>query len=200
MTPEVINLVCPGCGSPISTGTKECDCCGRPLVIQTFKTLVDLDKPLTNKYVNEYRKILATDPFNPEINKAMGLSLMKLGLYEQSVTMLDNASTYDLSDADSCFFSAAARLCGKRPAFVKRDVIDVVIRKTEAAKMIEPKGIYDYFIGVVKYDYFYRKGFNISPRWDEHIVMAEENGLSETDIDELNEILGFDSRNLPEVD
>ena len=129
MSPDVINLVCPGCGSPINSNLKECEYCGRPLVIQNFKTIVDMDKPLTNKYVNEYRKILANDPYNPEINKAMGLGLLKLGLYDQAIEMFDKASTYDLTDSDTLFFSAIALLRGKRPAFVKRNDIDAAMQK-----------------------------------------------------------------------
>ena len=32
------------------------------------------------------------------------------------------------------------------------------------------------------------------------VALAEEAGYSDADVDELNSILGFDSRNLPEVD
>ena len=200
MSPDVINLVCPGCGSPISSNLKECEYCGRPLVIQNFKTIVDMDKPLTNKYVNEYRKILANDPYNPEINKAMGLGLLKLGLYDQAIEMFDKASTYDLTDSDTLFFSAIALLRGKRPAFVKRNDIDAAMQKIEAAKAIECKGVYDYMMAVIKYDYFRRKGFKINPDYTGHLALADEAGYSDADVDELNSILGFDSRNLPEVD
>lgn len=200
MTPEVVNLTCPGCGAPLSAGIKECDSCGRPLIIQSFKTFIDLNPVQTNNYSNEYRKILSTDPYNPEVNKALGLALLKLNMYDQATKMLDNASTFNPVDSDAFFFAGIAQLGGKRPAFVKRNQINEAIQKIEAAKMIESKPIYDYVLALIKYDYFYRKGFSITPNFKDHEKSAYDNGFSNSEKEELNAILKFNIDELPPVE
>jgi len=196
MAPEIIDLTCPGCGAPVSTQYKECDCCGRPLVIQTFKTLIDLDGPIAVKYVNEYRKILQQDPYNPEINKSMGLAQLKLGLYDDASNLLDKATVYCPNDSDALFFSSLPRLKGKKPVLAKRSEIDVMIQKINAAILVEPKAIYEYMLAVIKSDYFYKKGFNIQPDYNDHFERSLQLGLSDTDVDELDTILGIKTRDL----
>jgi hypothetical protein len=56
--------------------------------------------------------------------------------------------------------------------------------------MIEPRGIYHYFLAYIKYDYFSRKFFNTSPTYQEALNMANGAGLSPNDIEQLYGILG----------
>ena len=56
--------------------------------------------------------------------------------------------------------------------------------------MIEPKGIYYYFLAYIKYDYFARKYFKTSPSYQEALAMANDAGLSAFDIEQLYGILG----------
>ena len=144
--------------------------------------------------------MLSREPDDPSVNKALGLTLMKLGLYPQSIAVFDKAESIAVFDPDIPFFSAVAELNGKRPNFNKRSNIDNAIAKATAATLIEPKAIYDYFLSVIKFDYFYRKGFSVSPDYEEHMENAENNGLTEADIDLLNEMMKIDTRALPPVD
>ena len=58
--------------------------------------------------------------------------------------------------------------------------------------MIEQKGIYYYFIAYIKYDYFARKNFKVSPSYQEVLMMADDAGLSVFDIEQLYGILGVE--------
>ena len=55
--------------------------------------------------------------------------------------------------------------------------------------MIEPKGIYYYYLAYIKYDYFERKRFRTSPNYVEALQMATDAGLSEFDVEQLFAIL-----------
>ena len=56
--------------------------------------------------------------------------------------------------------------------------------------MIEPRGIYYYFIAYIKYDYFKRKYLNVSPDYTQMLATARQAGVTETDITQLFELLG----------
>ena len=69
------------------------------------------------------------------------------------------------------------------------DTIDKILEYLNAALMIEPKGIYYYFMAYIKYDYFERKHFRTSPNYVDALQMANEAGLSDFDIEQLYTIL-----------
>ena len=56
--------------------------------------------------------------------------------------------------------------------------------------MIEPKGIYYYFLAYLKYDFFARKHFQTTPTYQEALTNAEMAGVTENDIGQLFAILG----------
>ena len=56
--------------------------------------------------------------------------------------------------------------------------------------MIEQKGVYYYFWSYIKYDYFNRKFFNTTPTYQEALEMANDNGVSDNDREQLFLILG----------
>ena len=58
MAQQVIDLNCPGCGGPISTGQKECGFCNRPVVITSFNSVYAMAMPDANKFVREYQNTL----------------------------------------------------------------------------------------------------------------------------------------------
>ena len=56
--------------------------------------------------------------------------------------------------------------------------------------MIEPRGIYYYFLAYIKYDFFERKYLNVSPNYKSCLSDAITFGTSEYDKNLLFEILG----------
>ena len=73
-----------------------------------------------------------------------------------------------------------------------RPEIDKIEEYINAALMIEPRGIYYYFLAYIKYDYFNRKFFKTSPTYQEALVMAEQAGYSPFDAEQLFAILGVE--------
>lgn len=58
MAHQVIDMKCPGCGAPTSTGETVCKYCHRPVVISTFNSVYSMPMP-EDKYAGAYRKALA---------------------------------------------------------------------------------------------------------------------------------------------
>jgi hypothetical protein len=79
---------------------------------------------------------------------------------------------------------------GKKAFLNQRPTIDKILEYINAAIMIEPKGIYYYYLAYIKYDYFERKHFRTSPNYLEAIRMATDAGLSDYDIEQMYAILG----------
>ena len=71
-----------------------------------------------------------------------------------------------------------------------KPVIDKIEEYINAALMIEPKGIYYYFLTYVKYDYYFCKRLNTSPGYEETLQYALQAGLSGFDVEQLYAILG----------
>jgi hypothetical protein len=65
-----------------------------------------------------------------------------------------------------------------------------------AATMIEPRGIYYYFMAYIKFDYFKRKFLNTTPNYKDYLAKASAMGCSPTDIGMLFDILGVEKPNM----
>ena len=97
----------------------------------------------------------------------------------------------DNFDNSETFFSTAGCLLnGKKPFLTLRPEIDKIEEYLNAALMIEPRGIYYYFLAYIKYDYFNRKFFKTSPTYQEALQMAQQAGYSSYDAEQLFAILG----------
>ena len=94
MAHQVVDIQCPGCGAPVDTGQKECIYCHRPVVITTFNSVYDMPMPEVNKYANEYRKNLADNPDNQELNTSIAMCYLKLGLYDKAAAAFEKSYGY----------------------------------------------------------------------------------------------------------
>lgn len=189
MSYKAERLVCPGCGFPIEPGMKECPA-GHPVSISTFNSVYDMPMPLVNRYANTYKKDLVDAPDDQELNHSLGICYLKLKLYDKALPAFEKAMEDNFDNSESFFYAAICLLQGKKAYLHQRPTIDKIIEYINAALMIEPKGIYYYFLAYIKYDYFARKFFKTSPTYQEALAMATDAGLSEFDITQLYGILG----------
>ena len=77
MAQQVIDMKCPGCGAPTSTGETTCKYCHRPVVITTFNSVYGMTMPEANKYAAAYRNALAQNPDNMELNSSIAMCYLK---------------------------------------------------------------------------------------------------------------------------
>lgn len=190
MAHQVIDLKCPGCGAPTSTGETICRFCGRPVIISTFNSVYSMPMPEINKYAGAYRQALAADPENGDLNRSVAMCYLKLRLYDKAIEAFIKAIETDFDHSETYFYAAVSLLRGQRPFAVQRNVINQIEEYINAALMIEPKGIYYYFLSYVKYDYYFCKRLNSTPNYQEALQYALQAGLSVYDVEQLYGILG----------
>ena len=190
MGQQIIELNCPGCGARVSTGQKECDWCHKPVIITTFNSVYSMPIAEVNKYAGAYKTTLKENPDSDEINKSVAMCYLKLKIYEKALASFERAIEDNFDDSETYFYAAVCLLNGKKAFLAQRNIIDKVIQYIDAANMIEPKGIYYYYLSYIKYDFFERKYLNTSPNYIDCLETANEYGVSEYDKNMLFDILG----------
>lgn len=183
------NITCPGCGEPWSLDMKVCPSCSRPVVISTFNSVYGMSTAEANGYAKTYRKILADGDFAP-VNSAAGMCYLKIGLYDKALASFERAIEDDFDDSETYFWAAVCALGGKKAFLNSRDNIDKAESYINAALMIEPRGIYHYFLAYVKYDFYERKFLNTSPDYRQCLSQALDVGVSDADKSLLFDVLG----------
>lgn len=193
---NTINLTCPGCGSRISFDAKKCEFCHAPIVITSFNSVNEMDSLTLNKYVNEYKNIIQNNSENVDANLSMAMCYLKLKLYDKAIPCFEKVIDNNINNAEAYFYYAVSLLKGKKAFLTTREIIDKIMEYVDAAIMIEPRGIFYYFLAYIKLDYFHRKSYLIEPNYIETIEIAKNVGLSEYDVNLLFEILHIEKPSL----
>ena len=182
MAQQVIDLNCPGCGSPVGAGQKECNYCHRPIYISMFNSVF-------NMKMSELKKDLDINPGSQKANYSIAMCYWNLKLYDKALPAFEKAIEDNFENSESLFYAAVCLLKGKKAFAASRADIDKTLEYINAALMIEPRGIYHYFLAYIKYDYFERKYLNIKPDWKETLQTATDAGVSDADIEQLFMVL-----------
>lgn len=196
MSQQIVEINCPGCGARVTTGQSECEWCHQPIVISTFNSIYSMPMPQVNKYAGVYRKALAENPENTELNNSIAMCYLKLKLYDKALSAFEVAMEDNFDNSETFFYAAVCLLKGKKAFLAQRADIDKAVEYINAALMIEPRGIYYYFLSYIKYDYFERKYLNTTPSYQECFQLSCEMGTSEFDKEVLFNILGVARPNL----
>lgn len=196
MAQQVLEINCPGCGARVTTGQTECEWCHQPVVISTFNSVYSMPLPQVNKYANAYKKALTENPENMELNNSIAMCYLKLKLYDRALPAFEKAMEDNFDNSETFFYAAVCLLKGKKAFLAQRSDIDKAIEYINAALMIEPRGIYYYFLAYIKYDFFERKFLNTVPDYHECVQMSADIGTSDYDKEMLFRILGVADPNL----
>ena len=192
MAIQVVDLECPGCGTPINTSTTQCPSCFREIVISTFNSVSGMSPLELNKQANSYRKALANNPNDQTLNMSIAFCYLKLKLYDKAIPCFEKAIEDNFDNSETYFYLAVAMLKGKKAFLAPRADINKIEEYLQAAMMIEPKGIYYYFWAYIRYDHHFRKAYRMSPNYQELLAQAKQAGLSPTDITQLYSVLGVE--------
>jgi tetratricopeptide (TPR) repeat protein len=182
---EVVRLSCPSCGAAVSTSQKQCEYCKNPVVIVSFSNIQSMPMPEVNKYANAYRKALAENPNNQDLNTSIAMCYLRLKLYDKALPAFEKAMEDNFDNSETFFYAAVCLLKGQKAFVAQRSAIDKIEEYLNAALMIEPKGIYYYFLAYVKHDYFHRKYLNTSPDFKEALEMANASNTTEEEVEQL---------------
>lgn len=192
MSHTVIEMNCPGCGARVSTGQSECEWCHKPIIISTFNSVYSMPMPEVNKYAGAYKKALSENPDDQALNNSIAMCYLKLKLYDKALSAFEKAMEDNFDNSETFFYAAICLLKGRKAFLLNRTEIDKAEEYINAAIMIEPRGIYYYFLAYIKYDYFSRKYFKTSPTYQEALKMAQQQGFSPYDAEQLFSILGVE--------
>ncbi len=192
MSTQVRDLKCPNCGAPQLPSNSKCQFCKQPIIITTFTSVMDMPAPMLNKYVRSYSESLKDDPSQSKIHFSIGICYVKLKIYDKALLSFERAFEENFDDSEAYFYAAICVLGGKKAFLALRPGIDKVIEYINAANSIEPKAIYYYFLAYIKYDYFHRKSFLISPDYKETLLQAKGMGLSPFDVQQLFAVLNVE--------
>jgi tetratricopeptide (TPR) repeat protein len=190
MSQQIINLNCPNCGAAVSTSQKQCEYCKNPVVIATFNSVYSMPMPEVNKYAGAYKKALAENPDNQDLNTSIAMCYLKLKLYDKALPAFEKAMEDNFDNSEAFFWAAVCLLKGQKAFVAPRADIDKIEEYINAALMIEPKGIYHYFGAYIKYDFFHRKYLNTTPTYKALLQTAAEADISDHDKEQLFSILG----------
>jgi tetratricopeptide (TPR) repeat protein len=146
--------------------------------------------PKLNKYVRNYEEVLREHPDNSDVNRSIAFVYLKLKNYEKAREYFERAMEDDFDDAENYFYAAVTILKGKKAFMTSRDDINKAEEYIQAAISIEPRGIFYYFWAYIRYDHHARKFYKVTPSYTELVEEAFNEGVSDSDIEELFEILG----------
>lgn len=187
---EAISIQCPSCGASISTHTRKCEYCNGDIIIKSLHTLAKMSLPQVNKYISTYRTTIVEHPNNIDINTSIGMCFLKLKKYDQAIEIFEKAQNNNVEDATPFFYSAIARLKGRKPFLCSRQEIDAMETDIQAAISINPCGQYYYFLAYIGWDYFKRKYLKHQPEWRDSFEAAINYGLSSDEIEEFHAMTG----------
>lgn len=190
MTYQIIDIKCPGCGEPVNTSQKVCAYCGRQVVISTFNSVYKMPIPQVNKYANTYMKALNENPDNQELNTSIAMCYLKLNLYEKALPFFEKAIENNFENSELFFYAAVCLLRGQKAFNTPMSDVKSATKYVMAAIMMEPRGVYYYFLAYVKYDFYERKCLNIFPDYSTELQNSKNNNVTYADIDMLFDILG----------
>jgi len=193
MAVQVLDIKCPGCGSPVSPDQTECEWCHRsPIIFTSFTSVYSMPVPEFNKYRRACEENVKMCPDSPTVNKGMALCFLKLKLFDKAYELFSKAMEDDVDDSESYFYAAVCLLKGKKAFLSSKPEINQILELMEAAVSIEERGIYYYFMAYIKYDYFKRKFLTTSPTYKDYLLLSKRFGCSATDIDTMFKMIGVE--------
>ncbi len=192
MSIQVVDLECPGCGKPITTGTKQCPQCFREIVITSLNGVSGMSTLDLNKQANAYRKAMVANPDDQNLNMSIAFCYLKLKLYDKAIPHFEKAIEDNFDNSETFFYLAVALLKGKKAFLTPRPVIDKIEEYIQAAIMIEPKAIYHYFWAYIRYDHHHRNSYRMTPNYLQLLAEAKQLGLANGDVFELYQTLGIE--------
>ena len=192
MTAQINKLFCPACGAPVPISATKCEFCHGPIFISTFRRVSDMLPDEISKYAAAYKKTLASGTEKPELSNSLAMCYLKLRLYAKALQYFELAISENIDNSECYFYAAICLLGGKKAFMATRETIDKIEEYVNSAIMIEPRGIYHYFLAYIKYDYFFRKHFKTSPTYGELLRVASAAGYNKEDVAQLFMILAVE--------
>lgn len=200
MNVQVTTLRCPNCGGNIAKDQEICDFCQSPLVFTTYESVSNFSQVELNKYSRGFSANIQNNQSDVELTTSLNTSVafffLKLKMYDQAYDAFSKAMLNNLENSEIYFYAAVSLLKGKKAFLHTRPEIDKMLELINAAIMIEPKGIYYYFMAYIKHDYFKRKFLSTTPNFKDCLANAKAFGCTQKDVALFYDAAGVEPINM----
>ena len=200
MNVQVAVLRCPNCGGNIEKDQKNCEYCGSPLTFSTYESVAEFSPIQANKFIRGYEFNIQNNPTDRELgatlNSSMAFFFLKLKMYDKAYEAFSTAMLSNLENSEIYFYAAVSLLKGKKAFLHTRPEIDQMLELINAAIMMEPKGIYYYFMAYIKHDYFKRKFLSTTPNFKDCLTNARAFGCTQKDVALFYDAAGVEPINM----
>lgn len=186
---EIVTMRCPTCGGEIDLEEECCSWCFNKIQITTYEEVEKMTPIEVRKHMDSYNEVLQEAPDNKVVNTSAGLCFLKLKQYDMAHAAFVKAMEHNYDNAEVYYYGAIALLQGKMPFLHMRPTIDKALSYLDTATMIDPKGIYYYFMAYIKYDYFKRKFLNTTPDYNQLFAQARQAGITQDEVSQLYSLL-----------
>jgi tetratricopeptide (TPR) repeat protein len=181
--------LCPQCGAPAELRVNRCAYCEAEFIVTSLASLEHFDKAGIQKYLKHYRQRLGEEPQNGEINLAMGICQLDLGLYDDALEFFNAAVRNERENPDGYYYQAIALIKGRKPKLLSLNEARKIEEKLRAAiQLNDGKAVYYYFWLIIKHEFYVKNGLGAgSPSIAELSQKAQEGQLDEREIAKLLE-------------
>ncbi len=179
---------CPNCGANIDLSKEICDYCGVHYKIKTYQQLNGIDSGFINKIATLY----SNKDNIVDSNLCAGLCYLKLKQYPLALLKFEKAIEHNTLNDESYYYKALAILQGRKPFLLNRTNIENAENCIKSAIAIKNTAKYFFLWAIIRYDYYYRKAYNVSPDYKDLFDNAISLNLRAEDVKEIYEILGFE--------
>lgn len=199
MAVSVVDVQCPGCGSPWATTDTFCGYCGRQVLINSMSDMLAMDPRTARSLQQTYENALDNGADTPDLYTALGMAFLRLGLPDRALRQFENAADRQADNSEVYFYTAVAMLSGRTPFRAQMNTIREAERYLGAALKLENRGIYTYLQGYICKDFYERKFLNTRLSSAHYLQRATKDGATQLDVENLFELLDIDLTKAPKL-
>lgn len=159
-------LHCPNCGANLSVEDTVCKYCNSPIYIRRFEETFSCSERI-QEMISFYKGNCISDNNLAASELSLAICYLYIKQYDLALTNINEAISSDLSNPFTYYYKAICLFRGKRPFKVNRSVINEAETCLQTALSIHEYSEFYFLWAIIRYDYYYRKCFNISPEFQE---------------------------------
>ena len=185
------DIVCPGCGAPLSASSKQCPYCGRPVVLTSlnFKQVRRATYKDSARFLDKYQDVLKNSPNDPKVLASLGYVLFDRGQYQEAAENLEKAVENGSNDSDVLFHIALSRFKSQKPFKIKLKEAESIMATLDSAIEMNPHPQYLCAKAILIKRLFEQRYIRYSQSSKEVMEAAKQGGLTDSDSQEMNELL-----------
>jgi tetratricopeptide (TPR) repeat protein len=195
MAVKVVDLRCSGCGGALVPSEQFCKYCGNAVVVTSFNSILAAGAQEVMKLSRALDRDLAAGPggeMKNEIHFTQAVCYLKLKLHDRALARYEAAIENNFDNPEAYFYAAVCLLRGKKAFLASLADIKKAIEYINAALLIENRGVFNYLLAYIKFDFHERRCLRIAPDWREEMAAALAGNLSPADAGALFATLGVE--------